>query len=928
MRDADLSKNKSSPKSPLEFQRSWYVEGHVRSRVISSVLAQWYLRTIRQRYSPREGPQSLLGDEGLSSRGNKLNSIFITAEKKADEGMVESQPMEKEFLGAGTRDAGTETRGGPTKPVLQKQKTPSPSPSFIKENIDVLRTMIKEHDQQAKTKATPRKLAYANSDKEGPAKSLARGFSDRLSLESSGTSDTHRQTHYASKSKRTPSKNKEPTHLRRSRRLEDRNITKEKARKEKSKSRRKRSGHQETSLDSEHEEVNTRSRGLGEVGLSSKGHLPEQPMKWELGKELRKEGIIEGDQVRRILVDGGSSSEIMYEHCFRNLNVNIRSRLRRKDQNEKARSSRFTIHSMIKFPTNQGVVTMETSREDIRECKHLERVQGPDSGPVSPKKMGQRRRRGDILRENIEVFTWTGLEKIVVPQFVMEHHLKIYPLSKPVIHKRQPMAPEGRLALKEKVFRWLKEGLIGKEGEELASLMGYRYKCFLRLSKEYNQIRMAEDDEEKTGYALEDNREVQDVEDTLRKLKRVNIKIDPVTSSFGVKEGWFLGCMVTKEGVKADPEKIQEIILGPSPRSPNQIRSLFLQLTAISKFTPKLVELKYPIRKARMRLETVKESGWTNKAEEALRRIKRKLGTLQTLAILKEGEDLMLCLRKRNETISFMLLVEREGIQIPVSYVKVVNDRPMEEMLKFSGKEERLAKWAAEIQTYDISYIPGKEAEGPVVKKFFSQGEQVQETLDKNEGRTLNLNKELQIKSTLTPRAWRLYLGKETIEEDLGVGIILVNPEERMHLYAIPLKFNTSDHAIDCEALLAGLAVSVSKGMKDLDVFIDSPRLVAQTEGNHTPATEQKKKYKKEIMDATPSFHRFRITHLQKILNSKAEVLTRLATIKLQFLNQEVSVGIKTRPSVEETSSSKKGKATSNVSSAKPNYNWEVSGSN
>ncbi|GKF18534.1 reverse transcriptase domain-containing protein, partial [Tanacetum coccineum] len=102
--------------------------------------------------------------------------------------------------------------------------------------------------------ATPRKLAYTDSDKEAPARSLARGFSDRFSLESSDTSDTHRQTHSASKSQRNPSKNKEPTHLRRSRRLEDRSITKEKARRERSKSRRKMFGHQETSLDSEHEE--------------------------------------------------------------------------------------------------------------------------------------------------------------------------------------------------------------------------------------------------------------------------------------------------------------------------------------------------------------------------------------------------------------------------------------------------------------------------------------------------------------------------------------------------------------------------------------------------------------------------------------------------------------------------------------------------
>ncbi|GKD69599.1 hypothetical protein Tco_1323689 [Tanacetum coccineum] len=38
--DADLSKDKSGPKPRPEFRRSWYVEGHVKSGVISSVLAQ------------------------------------------------------------------------------------------------------------------------------------------------------------------------------------------------------------------------------------------------------------------------------------------------------------------------------------------------------------------------------------------------------------------------------------------------------------------------------------------------------------------------------------------------------------------------------------------------------------------------------------------------------------------------------------------------------------------------------------------------------------------------------------------------------------------------------------------------------------------------------------------------------------------------
>ncbi|GJW17821.1 retrovirus-related pol polyprotein from transposon TNT 1-94 [Tanacetum coccineum] len=135
---------------------------------------------------------------------------------------------------------------------------------------------------------------------------------------------------------------------------------------------------------------------------------------------------------------------------------------------------------------------------------------------------------------------------------------------------------------------------------------------------------------------------IQDVKEMLRKLKKVNIKIDLIISSFEVKEGKFLGHMITEERLRADPERIQAIILSHTPRSPNQIRRLFLQLTAISKFIPKLAKLKHPIREARTRMETAKESGWTNEFEEALRRIKRKLGKLQTLVIPKEGETLLL----------------------------------------------------------------------------------------------------------------------------------------------------------------------------------------------------------------------------------------------------------------------------------------------
>ncbi|GKC57703.1 reverse transcriptase domain-containing protein [Tanacetum coccineum] len=57
--------------------------------------------------------------------------------------------------------------------------------AFVKENIDALRTIIKEHDRQNKTKTTPRKLVYAESKREASDELMARSFSNRLSLESS-----------------------------------------------------------------------------------------------------------------------------------------------------------------------------------------------------------------------------------------------------------------------------------------------------------------------------------------------------------------------------------------------------------------------------------------------------------------------------------------------------------------------------------------------------------------------------------------------------------------------------------------------------------------------------------------------------------------------------------------------------------------------
>ncbi|GJS70082.1 hypothetical protein Tco_0702923 [Tanacetum coccineum] len=115
-------------------------------------------------------------------------------------------------------------------------------------------TLIKEHDKQAQTKETPKKLTYGNSKEEGSRSSKKRGLSKRSSNGSSGTTRTRSKARSSGKSQRSLSHIKTSSKLRRYERLGNRSKSKTKARGGRAKSRSRRSGEGGTSLDFDYED--------------------------------------------------------------------------------------------------------------------------------------------------------------------------------------------------------------------------------------------------------------------------------------------------------------------------------------------------------------------------------------------------------------------------------------------------------------------------------------------------------------------------------------------------------------------------------------------------------------------------------------------------------------------------------------------------
>nr|GEX88898.1 reverse transcriptase domain-containing protein [Tanacetum cinerariifolium] len=207
---------------------------------------------------------------------------------------------------------------------------------------------------------------------------------------------------------------------------------------------------------------------------------------------------VEGYLVRRVYVDEGSSVEVMFEHCFENLDSRIKAKLKETQTDlvgvgfageisrplgkielevcfgnggrpglKTLRAIPSTIHSMMKFLTLKGVATLVTRTIIIAECRRLERrqmVEGNFEGErgvaateevlINPLFLDQRVTIGGglseacrdqlkhLLKDNMGVFAWEPSDMTGVSRRIVEHILNVNPSMDPVCQKRRTFSVE------------------------------------------------------------------------------------------------------------------------------------------------------------------------------------------------------------------------------------------------------------------------------------------------------------------------------------------------------------------------------------------------------------------------------------------------------------------------------------------------------
>ena len=155
-----------------------------------------------------------------------------------------------------------------------------------------------------------------------------------------------------------------------------------------------------------------------------------------------------------------------------------------------------------------------------------------------------------------------------------------------------------------------------------------------------------------------------DLKETFTSLKKYQMKLNLSKCVLGVASGKFLGFMVSQKGIEANPEKVQAIINMASPRTVKEVQKLTDRIAALNRFVSRATDKCLPFFK------TLKQAfAWTDKCEEAFQELKRYLSNPPLLSPLKERENLYLSLAVSTTVVSAALIHEEAKKQLPVYYI-------------------------------------------------------------------------------------------------------------------------------------------------------------------------------------------------------------------------------------------------------------------
>nr|GEY53519.1 reverse transcriptase domain-containing protein [Tanacetum cinerariifolium] len=325
------------------------------------------------------------------------------------------------------------------------------------------------------------------------------------------------------------------------------------------------------------------------------------------------EAEIGGHCIHRMYVDGGSASEIMYEHCFNRIRPEIKKQL------VPATTSLIGFSGDIIWPIGQIQLLVRIGDEEHSASAWMNFVVVRSPSPYN----GIIRRRG-VRKMQAVLSTAHGMLKLPVEGGVITlKSSRLVPLECALVS-----GPEKTLLTTEPILEERVKRLVDKA-----------------FHKQIGR-----------------NLEVY-VDDLVIKSRMEDEIIRNIEEAFKT---------LSTKGMKVCSDKVDVVLSLPSPKCLKDIQKLNGKLSSLNTFLAKSAEKSLPLFKTLKKCTKKSDFHWTTEAEEAFKQTKNLIAELPMLTVPIEKEELIVYLAATKETLSEVLMTEREAKQMPIYFVSRV----------------------------------------------------------------------------------------------------------------------------------------------------------------------------------------------------------------------------------------------------------------
>ncbi|XP_016195023.1 uncharacterized protein LOC107635995 [Arachis ipaensis] len=345
-----------------------------------------------------------------------------------------------------------------------------------------------------------------------------------------------------------------------------------------------------------------------------------------------------------------------------------------------------------------------------------------------------------------------------------------------------------------------------------------------------------------------------------------------------MEAGKFLGFMITQRGMEANPEKCQVILQMKSPGCIKDVQRLAGRLTVLSRFLGASAAKALPffnLMKKGVAFE------WAPACEEAFNHFKEILAAPPVLGKPRAGEPLYLYLAITEGALATVLVREEGKAQQPIYFTTTILPKSP------SGRENgpsnssgatkpdlagRMMTWAIELSQYDLSYESRHAIKAQAMADFLVEV-------------TGNLTEEADTR-------WKLHVDGASNQTSGGAGIILESPAGVIYKQSIKFEFPVSNNQAEYKALLGGLVLAREVRATRLEICSDLQVVTAQVNGSYQARDSLLQKYLERVKELSKQFQEVTIQHVPRERNTRADLLSKLASTKPGAGNQSLIQGI------------------------------------